>query len=133
MSSCSNIGSVDDLKSNKGITLFHWNCRSMWNKFEEIVYMVTHSDSEYCFFSETWLSPVITDDMISIPGYNLYRIDRDSRSKKARGGGLIAYIKDDLKAVYLPDQSIISPSFRRFLPSQEYGVVFPAFCVIIIS
>ena len=58
---------ISDIAKNKGITILHWNCRSMFSKLLEITHMVKSSDGECCFFTESWLTSAISDGMIDIP------------------------------------------------------------------
>lgn len=47
----------------------------------------------YCLaFTETWLTKKVDSGMISLPGFNQIRLDRQI---KKRGGGLIFYIRND--------------------------------------
>ena len=78
---------VPDLKNNAGITVLHWNSRSMYHKFDDILHIVEGFNCEFLFLSETWLSSDIDDGMITIPVYQLLRQDRDGNSGKMRGGG----------------------------------------------
>lgn len=59
--------------------------------------------------SETWLPSLLSDDIIKIPSYKLYREDRSSR-----GGGVAFYVKDFLR----------SCSFEIPLESEKNGVEF---------
>ena len=45
--------------------------------------------------TETWLHAGINDDCISLPGFNLYRCDRISRS----GGGVCIYVQNAFRCV----------------------------------
>ncbi len=82
------VKSIPDLKDNAGITIVHWNARSLYSKYDEILYMLEKSECEFLCICETWLTPDITDEMIARPGYSLLRKDRDSNSGKTRGGGV---------------------------------------------
>ena len=94
---------VDDLRFLKGITTTHWNCRSLFSKIIDAYLMVTHSNCEICILSETWLTSAVSDEYIEIDGYNLMRLDRNEDLGKKRGGGLVVYTKNDLKATIVPD------------------------------
>ena len=79
------IVAIPDLSSNKGITLIHWNARSMYNKLDEVIHLLEDSDCEIMCISESWLTPDIDDEMILHQGYSIYRSDRDEKSGKTRG------------------------------------------------
>ena len=101
--------SVPELKNNAGITFMHWNSRSRYNKFDEILHIVEGSECEFLFLSETWLTASVTDAMINIPGYQLLRQDRDSNSGKARGGGVCVYYKNCFIVTLIESLSFCSP------------------------
>ena len=44
--------------------------------------------------AESWATELINDAELHIEGYNMYRKDR----KGSRGGGLILYIKNNIRA-----------------------------------
>ena len=50
--------------------------------------------------SETWLNSNISDDEVSIPGYQLFRSDRTLLNDH---GGVICHVKDSLSAVHRND------------------------------
>jgi exonuclease III len=56
--------------------------------------------------SETWLDSKITDLEIEIPGYNIYRVDRENKT----GGGVCIYVRQIYKTICLRDISSISAS-----------------------
>ena len=64
--------------------------------------MVKQSNCEICILSESWLTSAVSDNYIPIDGYNLMCQDRRDLGKK-RGGGLVVYIREDLKATLVPD------------------------------
>ena len=53
--------------------------------------MIRKDDTDILCVSETWLVPALPDNFIGIPGYNIFRCDKN------RGGGTCIYIKEDLK------------------------------------
>ena len=47
--------------------------------------------------SETWLTDIIPDEYVSVEGFNIFRYD------KGRGGGVCAFVRNDLKvSVIIP-------------------------------
>ena len=48
--------------------------------------------------TETWLDKKIEDAEVDIPGYKIYRKDRD-----ADGGGVAVYVRNDLSVIRLED------------------------------
>ena len=54
--------------------------------------------------SETWLNSTVTNAEVSIDGYKLFRQDRSRK----RGGGVCAFIREDIKVTILKDISQVS-------------------------
>ena len=90
----------DDVLSLEGLKLVHANCRSILNKVNEIAYIFEGVDILAC--SETWLSAAIPNNMIDIPGMDMFRFDRDNNSAidKTRGGGVSCYFRKDLNLMF---------------------------------
>ena len=85
----------------KGLSLLALNVRSLYSKLDEL-YIRFHDFDILCF-SETLANSSHTDQMLSLYGFELYRLDRgstpslsDPKTKVKRGGGLIIYVKNDL-------------------------------------
>ena len=97
------IVNLEDIKFLKGITTILWNCHSLFSKMDKVYLMVTHSNCEICILSESWLTTAVSNNYIPIDGYNLMRQDRREDLGKKQGGGLVVYVKDDLKATLVPD------------------------------
>ena len=58
--------------------------------------------------SETWLNCSVLDLEIEIPGYNVFRVDRQDK----RGGGVCIYARQGFKTEVLHDISGISETRR---------------------
>ncbi len=68
------------------------NLRSLPNKTDELLLLSRtnkdFSNSAALCFMETWLNDAIPDSALSLPGFQLFRVDRDAESTgKSRGGG----------------------------------------------
>lgn len=71
------------------LDIFHLNVRSIRNKFDQFLSLV--SDYDILCFTESHLDYNIMNDEISIDGFNtIFRKDRNSY-----GGGVIIYLTDD--------------------------------------
>ncbi len=75
------------------------NLRSLPNKTDELLLLTRtnkdFSNSAALCFTETWLSETIPDNVLHLPGYQLFRSDRISElTGKTRGGGLCFYINE---------------------------------------
>ena len=73
------------------------NIRSLLPKLDEVhLTSITYSCAIFALV-ETWLSPDITDSELIIPGYSLFRLDRNRH-----GGGVAIYVHCSLHATLLP-------------------------------
>ena len=95
-------------KSANNLKIGHLNVRSLKNR--EHLQLVKHTISQNKFdvltLSETWLNCSITDLELEIPGYDLYRIDRNTKP----GGAVGVYARQTYKVKVLDDISNISDS-----------------------
>lgn len=75
------------------LDILHLNVRSIRNKIENLLYLV--SDFDILCFTESHLDANVLDKDITIEGFNtIFRKDRNSF-----GGGVVIYVSDLLKAV----------------------------------
>lgn len=73
----------------KGILGRHLNIRSILSKTEQINHLLLNSNLDYLCLSETWLYKNTPSAALNMPGYNMFRRDREA----AKGGGVMIYIK----------------------------------------
>ena len=85
---CSPIISDNELK---GVCL---NARSIVDKQSELDIMVADIDPHVIGITESWANEDIVDAELALPGYVMFRKDRQVR----RGGGVISYIKESIQA-----------------------------------
>ncbi|KAF4530864.1 hypothetical protein B566_EDAN018898 [Ephemera danica] len=78
------------------------NALSLKNKLSELLQLVAARKPHVVAIVETWLNPDICDQEIHLLGYTLYRKDRQT----GIGGGIMAYIKDGLKASLHRDMTL---------------------------
>ena len=80
----------------KGLKILSLNVRSLYSNLSEL--HVRFKDFDILCFCETWLNSSITDQMILMEGFNLFRLDREKgnittkKGKPKRGGSLVIYI-----------------------------------------
>ena len=68
------------------------NAQSLLYKMDEMRALVTILKPTFICITETWLTPDITSDLVSIPGYTIFRNDRrDDTSDNRRGGGTLIF------------------------------------------
>ena len=93
-------------KSLRNVSLAHLNVRSMKNRtnFIQVSKLVAGNDWGIFTASETWLNSTVNNADVNISGYKLFRGDR----RHKRGGGVCAYIRDNLKRKEVTDLSSTS-------------------------
>lgn len=74
----------------KGLLGGHLNIRSMALKREELEHLLCNSNIDFIGLSETWLTHSSPASVVNMPGYNVYRNDRDH----GRGGVVLLYVRD---------------------------------------
>lgn len=81
------------------------NTCSLVNKLDELkLTLVGPSKIDVLCVTESWLKPYHESKLFTIPGYNLYRLDRTRTSRSGaflHGGGIACYIKSDITAFEL--------------------------------
>ena len=76
------------------------NVRSLSNKLDELQLRL-RTDKSYSHiaafcFTETWLHSNISDTAMDLPGYQLFRADRDATATgKTKGGGVCFYVSNE--------------------------------------
>ena len=82
--------------SHTGYQICHMNVRSLLRHKDEVV--ATMCGNEIICLSETWLTNMVTENLIDITNYKYIRQDRDNTTHqpnvKSRGGGLMIYYKE---------------------------------------
>ena len=93
-------------KNNNNIKIAHLNVRSLKNRghFVQVKDIVASHNFDVFTISETWLDHTVSNLEIEIPGYDIYRIDRQNK----RGGGVCAYVRQFFKTEVLNEISGIS-------------------------
>ncbi|XP_011877542.1 PREDICTED: uncharacterized protein LOC105567343 [Vollenhovia emeryi] len=86
-----------DRDPNNYLRLCHVNCQSLVAHLDEIRYFFADSGYHCICISESWLKPCVTDNMVSLQGYQLVRHDRIGRV----GGGVAIYVNNALHASFL--------------------------------
>lgn len=68
-------------------------CARRSTKLDEVRNLLQNSKVSVACFTESWLSPKISNRSIAIPGYKIIRNDR----LYMRGGGIVFYVKDHIR------------------------------------
>ena len=88
------------------VKIAHLNVRSLKQRdhFIQVKDTVQTNDFDVFTISETWLNCSVSDLEIEIPGYDVFRVDRQDK----RGGGVCIYARHGFKTEVLHDISGIS-------------------------
>lgn len=81
--------------------------------FDEFYHYFSNSEFHIICISKTWLRPGITDDMVRLPGYTLYRCDKGSRI-----GRVGFYLLDCLHASVMGSSSCSLTAKLEFIMSE---------------
>ena len=74
----------------KGLKIAHLNISSLRNKIQSVSNLLAEG-IHVLALSETHLDDTISDNLLAIQGYKIFRNDRD-----ANGGGTAIYVQDHL-------------------------------------
>lgn len=103
------------------------NARSAVNKLDEIRYWIRCHDVNVFGVCESWFHPDISDDMVHIPEFALYRSDR----AHGRGGGVAFYVHVSLivsSAVRFIDDSCSAEALQ--LSITQSGSAIITLCIV---
>ena len=88
------------------------NICNVRSKIDDIKVLLNNSNLDVLCIVETFLDDEVDDILLEVPDYNFHRIDRDSRSGKASGGGILTYYKNDRDITCVENSDLISPSIE---------------------
>ena len=116
----------------KGFKIAHINIQSLRNKIDQLNIFLHDNNIDVLCVTESWLTSDIEDNVITIPGYNVCRQDRENLDREH--GGIVNYIKEginyseksdvlntsnDIEVVLI---EIALPNTRPFLLSTVYRI-----------
>lgn len=89
--------------STNHLKCFLINARSLLNKLHLFkAFVVQNEFPEIIAITESWTSSERDSaGLLSVPGYTLFRADRESR-----GGGVLLYVRSNLNAVFCPELTV---------------------------
>lgn len=84
-------------------TFMYTNLSSLPPKFDLFLVEVTARSPSIVIVTETWLNANDRNSTFNIPGYTLFRLDRNHKKRKSegktRGGGVAMYVRDSLRGI----------------------------------
>lgn len=78
-------------KQKSGLKIAHLNAQSLNNKLDEFKYIFVTSGVDVICVSETWFDSLVNDAIFNIPGFKLFRADRESHA-----GGVAIYVRNNI-------------------------------------
>lgn len=78
----------DACSKPKGLLCGHVNACSIKNKREQFEHLLCDSNIDCFGTSETWLKPKSAEALVLLPGYKVFRKDRNYKTK-LKGGGVL--------------------------------------------
>jgi hypothetical protein len=81
----------------RGIKIGHINIRDLMSrsKLHDVQSLINSHRYDVFAISETWLWRNITNEEVTMSGYNMFRADRcNIKSYNNRGGGVLVYVKE---------------------------------------
>ena len=118
---------LQNLVNYRGLKVIHHNIQRLTRKIDELRFICKSLDSKIHLltFSETWFDGEMSDSEINIPGYTVFRMDRESKD-----GGVAVYARNDISVIRRTDLEIegveglwleiILPKSRGFLVGTFY-------------
>ena len=88
---------VFNLSNMRGLKIGHLNTNGLLNKIDDIRILLGQSQLDILALCESKLTHEISDIDVSIPNYNLFRLDRDRH-----GGGVLIYCHTNFSMSVLP-------------------------------
>ena len=121
------VNGLDDVVKLRGLKFIHQNIQSLGDKMDQLRLLLQehHSGIQIITLSETWIKADMIDSEYEIPGYRLFRKDREGNH-----GGVAVFVHDELVATRRDDLEldavegmwleIAVPKSRSFLVGNFY-------------
>nr|VZI20893.1 unnamed protein product [Spirometra erinaceieuropaei] len=74
------------------LKFLYTNVQSLLSKFDELKIYLCDLSPDVISLTETWLTQHVDDRELALPGYQMFRRDREGR----QGGGVLTYVKNGL-------------------------------------
>ena len=102
LSTCHVSVSVSHSQPQSVLKILYFNARSLLPKLDELVLIVHTQAPDVICITESWLCPEFQESEVSIPGYQLLRLDRDRH-----GGGVVMFILYKFLVKRLPSHPLL--------------------------
>ena len=98
---------------SRSLQAAYLNCESLLKNFHEFQHAFSSSELHVIGLSETWLKPSISNCIVNLPNYVLFRNDRTNKG----GGGVAAYLHKSIHG------KILSMSDSKYAAHTEFLIV----------
>ncbi|KAF4533551.1 hypothetical protein B566_EDAN001036 [Ephemera danica] len=102
------------LKDTGLIHFVHINAQSLLSHFDYFYNAFMGLNIHVIAVSETWLQPCIKSSQISLPGYEIFRVDRLHKG----GGGVAIFVRNDIKCKILATSKPEEKNKAEFIISE---------------
>ena len=89
MAGVSSHPSLTTVNNSNNLSILYYNARSILPKHDELCLVVDVNNPDIICIVETWLSSEILDSEVTLPGYQVHRLERNRH-----GGGILVYVRD---------------------------------------
>ena len=107
-----NFITISDMSKLKSPSFGTYNIQSAANKISDVSVILRMSHLDYLRITESWLSNRIVDMELPIPGYNIFRFDRDNGLGNRQGGGILIYTSLKYKFTELLQINVCNSDFE---------------------
>ena len=105
---------------NNNLTCIYVNARSIMNKLLWLEAVIEATSPDIVGITESWSHDGILEAELELAGYNLYREDRKGGMK---GGGVLLYVRSELRSVFFKSNSIGEHVCCRLLSENNNDLV----------
>lgn len=114
----------DPRSKTKGLLGGHLNIRSIVSKSNQLEHLLSHSNLDFLGLSETCPNKCSPEAVLDIPGYNMFRRDRN----KGKGGGLLVYVKNTITCNLIERSQEIDMEYFGLNMSLSHQMSFTVIC-----
>lgn len=117
---------VADINNTSNLKICHLNCQSLRAHCSDLINLLEDGNWHIIGVTESWLKPHMSNDLVSFPGYQIYRNDRLGKG----GGGVALYVREDFVVRILAASDGEFSGLPEFLVAEVHG---NSFCKSLIS
>jgi len=114
---------INNIKINE-LQFMYTNIRSVLNnnKLEELTKRLQEGNVDILGITESWMKVDIDSAEVNIPGYVLYRKDRNYEDI-TNGGGVLLYVKNSLKSIEIVNNDNTESIWINIFPTKSVSII----------